>query len=329
MSNPAHLTPNIQEEITVRSIKPKEFSQLFELFNEAFRKEIEIFGFDPSRFFPAVRLYRLVYALLPIVRVFQKELPAIFVATIGGRMVGYISSTPLGDGVWNLSSMAILREARGRGIGLRLMQEALRDVKVKNGRIVLVDVWADNQASLNMCKKLEFTIYEKQALLLSESIKVPSVKRSTGIQVREFRRADAEQVVTMYQGLYPKGIWRKSMHLGDHVGFLQASLMNTLTSSKTKEFVVEQKGRITGYARLSFTSPREMGKIDFFCLLPSDTFAEVATYFAGELLEFFASINIQKVTANICEELQEVIEIFGLFHFKQVTSVYLLEKKLA
>jgi len=328
MSNLAHSTPNTQEEVTVRSIRPKEFSQLFELFNEAFRKEIEIFGFDPSRFSPAVRLYRIVYELLPLVRVFQKELPAVFVATIGGRMIGYINSTPLGNGVWNLSSMAILREARGRGIGLRLMQEALKDVKLKNGRTVLVDVWADNQASLNMCKKLEFTTYEKQALLLSESIKAPSIKRGTDIQVREFKRADAEQVAAMFRRLYPRRIWIKSTTQGAPVGLLQASLMNALTSSKTKEFVVEQRGRVIGYARLSYTSPREMGKIDFFCLLPSDTLAEAATYFVSELLEFFVSIDIKKVTANISEELQEVIRILALFHFRQVASVYLLEKEL-
>jgi len=329
MSNPTHLTSDIQEEITVRSIKPEEFGQLFELFNESFRKEIEVFGFDPSRFSPVVRLYRLVNELLPIVRVFRKELPAILVATVGDKMIGYINSIPLGNGAWSLSSMAILREARGRGVGLRLMQEALKDVKLKNGRIVLVDVWADNRASLNMCKKLEFAIYEKQALLLSESIKMPSVRHSTDIQVRESKRADAKQIAAMFQKLYPRRIWIKPKTIADPVDFLQASLTNILTSSKTKEFVVELKGRIVGYARLSYTSPREIGKVDLFCLLPSGRFTEVATQFVRELLEFFASIDIRKVMVNISEELQEAIKVFALFNFKHITSVYLLEKELA
>ena len=54
----------------------------------------------------------------------------------GGRIVGTVGLVPAGDGVFELRKMYLAREARGRGLGKRLLERALAAARERGGRRV-------------------------------------------------------------------------------------------------------------------------------------------------------------------------------------------------
>ncbi len=53
----------------------------------------------------------------------------IFMAYLGQQAVGCVALIPIGDGVYELSKMAVSPEMRGLGIGRRLLQHAVTEAK--------------------------------------------------------------------------------------------------------------------------------------------------------------------------------------------------------
>lgn len=62
----------------------------------------------------------------------------VFFARLGGRVVGTCAAVPEGEGTWELAKLAVAPEARGRGIGRRLVLEVLQHVAAAQGRRVVL-----------------------------------------------------------------------------------------------------------------------------------------------------------------------------------------------
>lgn len=113
---------------------------------------IRIVGFDPR--------WREDFATLNIewlehwfeVEPFDREVlgnPERYILTGGGRILfavddadralGTVALMPAGDGVWELTKMAVSPAARGRGIGRLLMVEALRLYATLGGRELFLE----------------------------------------------------------------------------------------------------------------------------------------------------------------------------------------------
>jgi putative acetyltransferase len=53
----------------------------------------------------------------------------VYLAWIGEEAVGCVALVPLGEGVWELSKMAVAPHQRGRGIGRKLLQYAIAEAR--------------------------------------------------------------------------------------------------------------------------------------------------------------------------------------------------------
>jgi putative acetyltransferase len=58
----------------------------------------------------------------------------IFMARIGHEAVGCVALIPLGDGVYELSKMAVSPELRGLGIGRKLLQHAIAEARLMGAK---------------------------------------------------------------------------------------------------------------------------------------------------------------------------------------------------
>ncbi len=65
----------------------------------------------------------------------------ILVAESDGRVVGYVcyGETPMTEGTWDIYWLAVDRQMRGKGIGGALMNEAERLIRVKHGRLAVIE----------------------------------------------------------------------------------------------------------------------------------------------------------------------------------------------
>jgi L-amino acid N-acyltransferase YncA len=83
-----------------------------------------------------------------------------------------------------------------------------------------------------------------------------------------------------------------------------------------------------GYAKVTYTSPKEAGSIESFYVLSSNYSTELTRYLLNYALAFLAKRNIKKVVANLNKDWKETIEVFESFGFKPVASVYEMVKWL-
>ena len=76
------------------------------------------------------------------------------VASLGGAVVGYVIALSRGrEGV--IQSIAVSPEARGRGVGERLMRSAIDHLSRSSSRVRLL-VAAGNEAGIGLYRKLSF-----------------------------------------------------------------------------------------------------------------------------------------------------------------------------
>ncbi|HLI76065.1 MAG TPA: GNAT family N-acetyltransferase, partial [Acidobacteriaceae bacterium] len=62
----------------------------------------------------------------------------IYLASAGHSPVGCVALLPMGDGVFELSKMAVTPAMRGRGIGRRLLQHAIEAARLLGGRALFL-----------------------------------------------------------------------------------------------------------------------------------------------------------------------------------------------
>lgn len=318
----------ILEKMVIQRIRGRDFDQLFRLISDGFKKEIAIVGFDTRRLSRAAGFYRRFSAFLPLLDVFQVNLPTILVAVSGDTMIGAIHLVPYGQDVWSIESVVVDTPFRGHGVYRRLMKEALGYVSEKHGKGVRQSVWTDNIAPLKVAAELEFEVLEEEILFVCEFSQVPPIGFDKDVLVRESKPADEGQIYEICKSIEPRKIAAYQNVPEDHHGSLANYVVDKLVGSRSKRWVIEVQGKIAGYASVRYTSSSEAGYIEHLCVIPSNDSSKLESILINKIFVFFALKNISKIVAAPHKELRQTLETFKRAGFKPVASLYEMIKTL-
>jgi putative acetyltransferase len=80
----------------------------------------------------------------------------IFMVYLGPQAVGCVALIPMGDGVYELSKMAVSPEVRGRGIGRRLLEYAVTQAKQIGARSLFLATSTKLQNAVHLYESIGF-----------------------------------------------------------------------------------------------------------------------------------------------------------------------------
>lgn len=314
------------DEIVIRRVKGSEIYQVIKLITEAFEREIMITGLDVRRLWGVARFYRLLSYFYYVLDILGIDFETILVAVTHGKVVGEIHAAPHGKRVWSLDSAAVDSRFRGRGIYKNLLKKALEYIYERQGERVVTSLWTTNIAPVKVTNRLKFEVFEEKALLFLANINTRHLETKGDINIRSAERTDAKKIREVHKALCPKQI-EVCKTLDGHFSesFIQR-VRNRITKVSSKEWVMELKGNIIAYAKVTYTSTEEAANIESFCVLPSEGFSKYVSILLNEILAFLKLQNIRKVTANINNEWKEVIRRFESFGFRFIASIYEMVK---
>jgi len=300
----------ILEKMVIRPIRRKDFDQLFDLVSRSFGKEIQIAGLDLQRLRRVARLYLLIEWTLPLFEIFCIDFETILVAVSGKEVVGEVHLVPQGKKIWTINSIAVDSRFRKCGIGSRLTKEALGYVSERNGKRVLLHVWADNFAALKMYRKFNFDVFESEILLLCELLGKPTIdiEIDDDVLIREVKPDDISHIRKIFEAVDRKKMQEIASEILPDSFFRH--IMSRIVWSCSKKWVLEMRGEVLGYTHVNYVPPQQAGTIESFCVI-----------------EFLTLRNVKRVTTSLNEEWKDTIEMFKRFGFKPTASVYQMIKE--
>ena len=80
----------------------------------------------------------------------------VYLAGIGDRTIGCAALAPLGQGVFELAKMAVTPEARGQGLGRKLLSHVLQQARLLRGRAVVLGSSTQLQNAVHLYESLGF-----------------------------------------------------------------------------------------------------------------------------------------------------------------------------
>ena len=314
------------EEILIRRVRRSEIYQVIKLVIDAFSGEISITGLDVRRLWGMARFYRLLSYFYSILDILGVDFETILVAVAHGKVVGEIHAAPHGRGVWSLDSAAVDARFRRRGIFKNLLKEALKYISERQGERVFTSLWTTNIAPVKVTNKLKFEVFEEKALLYLEDINAWHLETKGDVNIRNAERTDVKKIHEVRKALCPKQIEICKTAAENFSESIVQRLRNRITRVNSKKWIMESKGKVIGYAKVTYTSTEEAANIESFYVLPSEGFSEHIDILLNEVLAFLKLQNIRKVTASINNEWKEVIRRFESSGFRFIASIYEMVK---
>ena len=85
----------------------------------------------------------------------------VLIADVGGRIAGYLfygCSSPLilKEDICRIFDLYVKPEFRGRGIGKRLLEAAINEIKSRGIKTIRIDVISSNERAINLYRKFGF-----------------------------------------------------------------------------------------------------------------------------------------------------------------------------
>jgi ribosomal protein S18 acetylase RimI-like enzyme len=97
-----------------------------------------------------------------------------------GRLVGNLTTMRERTGAWSLSNIAVLPEARGRGIGGALIDAAIERLRGMGVHSITLQVRQDNELAIGMYERRGFVTYDRVQEVALDAVAWPTLGR--GVQ---------------------------------------------------------------------------------------------------------------------------------------------------
>lgn len=245
-----------------RHIRPfmpqRDLSALADLVEVAFGEDLERTG---SHMVRDLRQMALAGPLLQVAGPLAAFLSG-YVWLEDERLVGNVSVTHKGRGIWSLTNVAVLPEHRGRGIAGQLVDAAIVHVRQQGGRRIVLQVRSDNDAARTLYLHRGFARFDTWHELNLSSSDQPAVLGPLHVELRRSRLGDSrrlwqlacDSVIPATQHCLPL---ERAAFRRDLPWLLGRSLQFAFTGRETLELVAPRRGDLAASARLSTNLGRD------------------------------------------------------------------------
>ena len=122
-----------------------------------------------------------------------------------GRLVGNVSMSRERPGVWSLSNVAVLPDARRRGIAGALVDAAVAQLDALGARHVTLQVRPDNAVAVGMYAKRGFVTYDRvcELALDPDRLQVSGDRSSSEVPIRRLHREDLPRAIALLHDSVP------------------------------------------------------------------------------------------------------------------------------
>jgi ribosomal protein S18 acetylase RimI-like enzyme len=252
----------LNDNVLIRDFRKSDLDDLLRLLPVCNAEEFEASGFDPDHVRGMVNRWfgwggRFLFGLL---RLFGKRPLKFLAAETDGKLVG---TTIVEDrGKWSSISVVMVDpDFRRRGIATRLMTRALEYVRQRGKVRAVLGVLSTNVPAMDMYVKLGFRAFENSICFVGETGSFVAPEDVDGVVIRPFRNDDLDEVYTLVEA--SEDPVRLKMYDFRKSSLKTPFLARFFRTSKEKKFVAAYNGRIVGYAKVSYTTPNEVGRIGF------------------------------------------------------------------
>ncbi|MGI6367288.1 MAG: GNAT family N-acetyltransferase [Anaerolineae bacterium] len=125
-------------------------------------------------------------------------------------LLGNVSITHEGGGVWSLSNIAVVPEARGRGIASALVDETIARLRHRGARYVVLQVRPDNAIARGLYQRRGFILADRvhELVLTRQRWPLTVAVRSTPMNVRAATRRDRPGITQLVEMARPP-LWQR------------------------------------------------------------------------------------------------------------------------
>lgn len=308
------------DDFLIRDFRKSDLDDLLRLLPVCNAEEFEATGFDPDHIRGMVNRWfgwggRFLFELLGF---FGKKPLKFLAAEADGKLVGTTIVEDRGA-MSSISAVMVDPDYRRRGIATRLMTLALEYVRKRGKGRATLGVLSANLPAKEMYVKLGFRAFEHAVYFVGETGSFVAPEDVDGVVIRPFRKDDLDAVYTLV--LASEDPVRLKMYDFKKSNFKTPFLARFFRSSKETKFLAVYSGRIVGYAEVSYTTPKEVGRIGFIHANVDGTKLGVEKLLvnAARLLVEAAGVNRFRIIVPSTQ--QELVEAMKALGFKEAFAV--------
>jgi ribosomal protein S18 acetylase RimI-like enzyme len=319
-------------DLTIRQLRPGDCQELTTLLQDAFAEEFESADAEPSAVLRQVRT--AAWAQLPGVNGLLRLLGArfaYFVAVYRGRVVG--STAVGGSRLMTVSSVAVLPDFRGLGIGRALVDQAQRYAAAQGRDRVVLDVLAHNTTALSLYERMgyveyhRYRAYELPRLPADLAARAPGgywLEPITGRRATTFASVERASLPARYLDVVPTP---RDRYIRSRAGEVLEGLAG---GPRPYRRALVHEGRTSGYLLATSTPGHGEGRIEMPLVLPQAVEAlPAALADAIRFLEFAGRTVVRVDVSEDRPDQQRQVEALGLrYRWTYVQMVNWLSKSI-
>ena len=303
--------------ILFRELRKSDLSDFLDLLKTCFAEEFEISGFDPDH---VTDMFNRGFGgtgklILDLMRLFGKEPFKFLVAEANGKIVGTTIVSNRGKSGY-ISTVMAHPDYRRKGVATRLVTDALTHIKRRKMARAVLHVNSMNATAKNLYLKLGFKTFEHVAYFVKETGSVHLSENASKIKIREFQKDDLDQVYNLIKASEDSN----SLRIFDFtkkdlkVPFLQRAF----GLATQKKLVAVLDDRIVGYAEVTYTTPKESGRIASISVNSRDRSLGIEKLLIGEASNEIAGGGVNRIRLAAPTAKQELIETVKELGFKEI-----------
>jgi len=206
-------------------------------------------------------------------------------------------------------------DSRRKGVATELMKTAIDHIRKRKLSKAILQVSSINNPAKGLYQKLGFKKFDDTVYLTADVDSLSSLERVERIQVRDFQKSDIDGVYELIKRSRDSN-WLKVHDFEKND--LKTSLWSRIARMSTlKRIVAVKDEKIVGYASLSYTTPKEAGRIVSIEVSPEMVSKGIEEELIRVGVNYLKLSGTKTVLATVPLTSEELIERLGNLGFKK------------